>query len=58
FNLVQRLTALENVMLGLVAGGMDKGDALTRATEALATVGMEKHAGQRPGEMSGGQQQR
>ncbi|MEM5767429.1 MAG: amino acid ABC transporter ATP-binding protein [Bacillota bacterium] len=58
FNLVQRLTALENVMLGLVAGGMDKGDALTRANEALATVGMEKHAGQRPGEMSGGQQQR
>jgi len=58
FNLVQRLTALENVMLGLVAGGMDKGDACTRASEALSMVGMEKHAGQRPGEMSGGQQQR
>lgn len=58
FNLVQRLTALENVSLGLVAGGMDKGIACDKASQALAMVGLENYAGQRPGEMSGGQQQR
>lgn len=58
FNLVQRLTALENVSLGLVAGGMDKELAYDKARRALAMVGLENSAGQRPGEMSGGQQQR
>ncbi len=58
FNLVQRLTALENVSLGLVAGGMDKGTAYEKASKALSMVGLEKYAQQRPGEMSGGQQQR
>lgn len=58
FNLVQRLTALENVILGLVAGGMDKEAAQHKACEALSMVGLEKFSKQRPGEMSGGQQQR
>lgn len=38
-------------MLGLVAGGTWTRDACTRASEALSMVGMEKHAGQRPGEI-------
>lgn len=58
FNLVGRLTALENVMLGLVMGGMDKEQAHLQASNALLKVGLEKHALQRPGELSGGQQQR
>lgn len=58
FNLIQRLTALENVGLGLVSGGMDKEIAREKALAALSMVGLEKHAQQRPGEMSGGQQQR
>ncbi|CUH94537.1 hypothetical protein P22_0603 [Propionispora sp. 2/2-37] len=58
FNLIGRLTALENVMLGLVMGGMPRDAAEEKAKEALRKVGMESHAGHKSGEMSGGQQQR
>jgi ABC-type uncharacterized transport system YnjBCD ATPase subunit len=58
FNLVQRMTALENVMLPLVMDGLDKASARTKATEALLKVGLEQFANQRPAELSGGQQQR
>lgn len=58
FNLIGRLTALENVMLGLVMGGMPREAAEEKAKEALHKVGMESHAGHKSGEMSGGQQQR
>jgi polar amino acid transport system ATP-binding protein len=58
FNLISRLTALENVMMGLVMGGMPRELAYDKATAALAKVGLESHSGQKPGEMSGGQQQR
>jgi polar amino acid transport system ATP-binding protein len=58
FNLVRRLTALENVMLGLITGGMDKEKARIQAHNALTKVGMESHVLQQPGELSGGQQQR
>jgi polar amino acid transport system ATP-binding protein len=58
FNLVQRLTALENVMLGLVMGGTEKETAQLKAQNALLKVGLEKYAQQRPSELSGGQQQR
>lgn len=58
FNLLQRLTAIENISLGLVAGGMDKETACNKACKALSMVGLESQAHQRPGEMSGGQQQR
>lgn len=58
FNLVRRLTALENVMLGLVTGGMDKEEARVLANNALAKVGMGKYVLQKPPELSGGQQQR
>lgn len=58
FNLVRRLTALENVMLGLITGGMDQEEARFQAQNALTKVGMAKHVLQRPAELSGGQQQR
>lgn len=58
FNLISRLSAQENVMLGLVMSGMERETAYLRAQEALRKVGLEKHAGHKPGEMSGGQQQR
>lgn len=58
FNLIHRLTALENVMLGLVMDGMPRELAQTNAREALNKVGLEKHLEHKPGEMSGGQQQR
>lgn len=58
FNLIKRLTALENVMLGLVMGGMPRELAQSKATEALIKVGLENHITHKPGQMSGGQQQR
>lgn len=58
FNLIGRLSALENVMLGLVMGGMPREIAEHNAMEALRKVGLENHAHHKPSEMSGGQQQR
>lgn len=58
FNLIGRLTALENVMLGLVMGGMPREVAEKKAKAAIEKVGLENASGQKPGELSGGQQQR
>ena len=58
FNLISRLTAEENVMLGLVMSGIPREIAQSKARDALSKVGMESHAGHKPAEMSGGQQQR
>jgi polar amino acid transport system ATP-binding protein len=58
FNLIGRLSAEENVMLGLVMSGIPREIAQTKALEALRKVGMESHAGHKPAQMSGGQQQR
>lgn len=58
FNLVDRLTAVENVMLGLVMSGMTKDEAYAKALDALCKVGLENYQGHKPSEMSGGQQQR
>lgn len=58
FNLVHRLTVLENVMMGLVLGGMDPGEAKTRALESLRKVQMDRFADKHPAELSGGEKQR
>lgn len=58
FNLIGRLTALENVMFGLVMSGMAKEAAHAKAVEALTKVGLEGFQSSKPSEMSGGQQQR
>lgn len=58
FNLIGRLSAVENVMLGLVMDGMPRELAHDKAVEALGKVGLEDRADHKPGEMSGGQQQR
>lgn len=58
FNLISRLTALENVMFGLVMSGMERDTARNKANEALAKVGMEQNLHQKPAQLSGGQQQR
>ncbi|MFW6151278.1 MAG: ABC transporter ATP-binding protein [Chloroflexota bacterium] len=55
FNLLPRLSALDNVMLGMRYAGIH--DA-RRAKEALARVGLAERAGHRPTELSGGEQQR
>jgi len=58
FNLIGRLSAVENVMLGLVMDGMPKELARDKAVKALSMVGLEDRADHKPSEMSGGQQQR
>ncbi|MCB2191308.1 MAG: ABC transporter ATP-binding protein [Deltaproteobacteria bacterium] len=58
FNLLPRLTALENVMLPLVYRGMPYGQRLNTAKKVLERVGMAERMTHRPPELSGGQQQR
>lgn len=58
FNLLPRLTALENVEVPLVYGGMSRSTRHERALEMLERVGLADRAGHRPNELSGGQRQR
>jgi putative ABC transport system ATP-binding protein len=58
FNLIPRLTALENVELPTYANAKSGVDARTRAKELLKMVGLEDRMSHRPGELSGGQSQR
>jgi putative ABC transport system ATP-binding protein len=58
FNLFPALSAVENVALALDLRGITGKAALTRAHEALASVGMADRASHRPADLSGGQKQR
>jgi len=59
FNLFQNMTALGNVMCGLVeVRGLKRREARERAREFLARVGLADKADNYPEELSGGQQQR
>jgi putative ABC transport system ATP-binding protein len=58
FNLIEGLTAQENVSIPLELDGVSKRDAAQLAQEALATVGLRDLAGRFPDELSGGEQQR
>ena len=58
FNLIQNLTALENVELPLIYRGVGKKERIELAENALKKVGLEKRMAHKPSEMSGGQQQR
>lgn len=58
FNLLSRMSALQNVVLPLVYAGVEKNERLKRAAEALATVGLEHRMHHLPNELSGGQRQR
>ncbi len=56
--LVPELTALDNVALPLLLGGVQRRGAVQKAEQVLAALEVESVAGQRAGEMSGGQSQR
>lgn len=58
FNLLPRMTALENVALPLVYGGVRKSKRIQKATEVLDAVGLGDRKDHKPNELSGGQRQR
>lgn len=58
FNLIEPLTALENVMQPLILQGISKSDARQRATQALDEVNMSDRLHNLPRKLSGGQKQR
>lgn len=58
FNLLSRISSLENVALPLVYAGVGASERRKRAQEVLEAVGLGDRAGHLPNELSGGQRQR
>ncbi len=57
-HLLPEFSAIENVMMPLLIGGVEKREARARAEGLLYRVGLEARIDHRPGELSGGEQQR
>ena len=58
FNLLERTSALDNVLLPLIYANTYPADAKQRAIQLLESVGLEERIYYKPSELSGGQQQR
>ncbi|WP_442796850.1 ABC transporter ATP-binding protein [Pantoea vagans] len=58
YALFPHMNALDNILYGLLSGGMNKREAQDRAREGLKLVGLESQGQRLPSELSGGQQQR
>ncbi|NOU60172.1 ABC transporter ATP-binding protein [Marinifilum caeruleilacunae] len=58
FNLLPKLSALQNVELPLIYAGYDKHERREIAREALDKMGLSSRADHKPNELSGGQRQR
>lgn len=58
FNLLPRLSALENVMLPLIYAGISKKERILRGEEVMGLVGLTDRMSHKPNELSGGQRQR
>ncbi len=58
FNLLPRVTCLQNVELPLIYSGMRKRDRQERASDVLRDVGLGDRIDHKPNELSGGQRQR
>ena len=58
FNLLQGLTAQENIETAMMLAGVPEKKQASRSLELLAMVGLADKAGSKPSQLSGGQQQR
>ena len=58
FNLLPRMSSLENVALPLVYSGMKYAERIERAEQAMESVGLKDRMMHKPNELSGGQRQR
>ena len=58
FNLIQVMTALENITLPMIFAGVHNDTAVEKAIRLLDLVGLHKRYDHKPQELSGGQQQR
>ncbi len=58
FNLLARLTSLENVEVPLIYAGFERSERKRMAIKALESVGVGHRAGHMPNQMSGGERQR
>ncbi len=58
YNLINHLTVLDNVELGLTLSGVNKTERRARAIEVLTKVGLEGHLYKKPTLLSGGEMQR
>ncbi|BCJ69489.1 ABC transporter ATP-binding protein [Polymorphospora rubra] len=58
FNLLDDLTAIDNVVLPAQLAGMSRKEAINRGMELLSSLGVARHARAYPGRLSGGQRQR
>ncbi|MBP9133290.1 MAG: ABC transporter ATP-binding protein [Saprospiraceae bacterium] len=58
FNLLPRISALDNVAIPLIYAGITKKERLERAKHVLQMVGLADRMDHRPNELSGGQRQR
>ncbi|MBK7794872.1 MAG: ABC transporter ATP-binding protein [Saprospiraceae bacterium] len=58
FNLLPRMSSLENVALPLIYAGYNKSDRLEKARQVMSDVGLESRMYHKPNELSGGQRQR
>jgi putative ABC transport system ATP-binding protein len=58
FNLIQVMTAIENVTLPMIFAGMSQDEYLEKGMELLSLVGLAERHQHKPSELSGGQQQR
>ena len=58
FNLLENLTALENIQTAMIFSNLSQADMKKRSLELLSTVGLSDKARSKPSELSGGQMQR
>ena len=58
FNLLKRMTVIDNVILPSIYAGVEKDKRESRAAELLEKVGLKEQMRKNPNQLSGGQQQR